>query len=87
MNQFDLVASPMRTDFVKGTPPKDNFKPWTHVLNQIPLDQGVTPGTSIESDLAKAWQQAKKRIFKGRSTKPDSEDADTVNHLTWYEAT
>ena len=42
MNQFDLVASPMRTDFVKGTPPADNFQPWTHVPNQVPLDQGVT---------------------------------------------
>ena len=42
MNQFDLVASPMRTAFVKGVPPAGNFKPWTHVPNQVPLDQGVT---------------------------------------------
>ena len=42
MNQFDLVASPMRPAFVKGTPPADNFKPWTHVPNQVPLDEGVT---------------------------------------------
>ena len=42
MNQFDLVASPMRTAFVKGTPPADNFQPWTHVPNQVPLDEGVT---------------------------------------------
>jgi YVTN family beta-propeller protein len=42
MNQFDLVASPMRTAFVEGEPPTDNFKPWTHVPNQVPLDQGVT---------------------------------------------
>ena len=41
MNQFDLVASPMRTAFVKGAPPADNFKPWTHVKNQVPLDEGV----------------------------------------------
>jgi hypothetical protein len=27
------------------------------------------------------------QIFAGKSTKPDSEDPDTVNHLTWYEAT
>ena len=46
MNQFDLVASPMRTAFVKGTPPADNFQPWTHVPNQVPLDQGVTAGRS-----------------------------------------
>ncbi len=42
MNQFDLIASPMRTDFVKGTPPADNFLPWTHVPEQIPLSQGVS---------------------------------------------
>ncbi len=46
MNQFDLVASPMGTAFVEGTPPADNFKPWTHVPNQVPLDQGVTPAVA-----------------------------------------
>jgi YVTN family beta-propeller protein len=43
MNQFDLVASPMKTAFVVGDPPADNFKPWKHVLNRVPLDEGVTP--------------------------------------------
>jgi YVTN family beta-propeller protein len=38
MNQFDLVASPMRTAFVKGEPPKSNFEPFTHLPNAIPLD-------------------------------------------------
>jgi YVTN family beta-propeller protein len=41
MNQFDLVASPMRTLFVDN-PPAANFLPWTHVPNVIPLNQGVT---------------------------------------------
>jgi YVTN family beta-propeller protein len=41
MNQFDLWASPMRTAFVDD-PPADNFKPWTHVPNGIPLTTGVT---------------------------------------------
>ena len=27
MNQFDLVASPMRTTFVEGAVPAENFKP------------------------------------------------------------
>ena len=31
----------MKTAFVDD-PPADNFKPWTHVPNGIPLDQGVT---------------------------------------------
>ena len=34
MNQFDLVASP--------NPPAENFKPWSHVPNGIPLNAGVT---------------------------------------------
>ena len=93
MNQFDLVASPMRTDFVKGTPPASNFLPWTHVPNQIPLDQGVSASTDKPTDsnmvkaLRAAWLQKKAQISAGKLTKPDSEDPDTVNHFNWYEAT
>jgi hypothetical protein len=91
MNQFDLVASPMRTAFVEGTPPADNFKPWTHVKNQVPLDQGVTTTTAANTTdsprvkaLRAAWLQKRTQIFAGKLTKPDSEDPDTVNHLNWY---
>jgi len=95
MNQYDLVASPMGTDFVKGTPPTSNFDPWTHVPNQIPLDQGVTasnddPKSNVAPKiraLQKAWLQKKAQIFAGKLTKPDSEDPDTVNHLNWYMST
>jgi hypothetical protein len=93
MNQFDLVASPMRTAFVKGQPPAENFQPWTHVPNQVPLDQGVTASIPDTKDsprvkaLRKAWLQKKAQIFAGKLTKPDSEDPDTVNHLNWYETT
>jgi YVTN family beta-propeller protein len=94
MNQFDLVASPMRTAFVQGEPPEDNFKPWTHVPNQIPLDQGVTAavaGNTKDSAgvkaLRAAWLKKKKQVFAGKLTKPDSEDPDIVNHLNWYMAT
>jgi hypothetical protein len=93
MNQFDLVASPMRTAFVKGAPPADNFQPWTHVPNQVPLDEGVTAsadkpmgGARIKA-LRTAWLQKKAEIFAGKLTKPDSEDPDTVNHLNWYLST
>ncbi len=41
MNQFDLTASPMSEIFIDN-PPAANFKPWTHVPNGIPLNQGVT---------------------------------------------
>jgi YVTN family beta-propeller protein len=93
MNQFDLVASPMRTAFVQGEVPADNFKPWTHVANQVPLDDGVTASASDKTSspaimaLKKAWLQKKAKIFAGKLTKPDSEDPDTVNHFNWYMAT
>jgi len=108
MNQFDLVASPMRTFFIDNPPPA-NFEPWTHVPNQIALNTGVdqTPTQNIpscpqkpavkaqpisaESAAVKAlrdgWMKKKAEVFAGKQQKPDSEDVDTVNHLTWYEAT
>jgi YVTN family beta-propeller protein len=93
MNQFDLVASPMRTAFVKGKPPAENFKPWTHVPNQVPLDQGVTASAAHATDSAAikalrvGWLNKKAQIFAGKLTKPDAEDPDTVNHLNWYLST
>ena len=93
MNQFDLVASPMRSAFVDGIPPADNFKPWTHVPNLVPLDQGVTTTAANTSDTAMvkvlrtAWIKKKNQIFAGKLTKPDAEDPDAVNHFNWYMAT
>jgi len=92
MNQFDLVASPMRTAFVDDASGAD-FSPWTHVANQVPLDQGVTSSATNQSAsptaraLRAAWLRKKAQIFAGKLTKPDSEDPDTVNHLNWYMAT
>jgi hypothetical protein len=80
----------MRTAFVQGEPPADNFQPWTHVPNQVPLDQGVsasagrTTGSAAIKSLRKAWLRKKAQIFAGKLTKPDAEDPDTVNHLNWY---
>jgi YVTN family beta-propeller protein len=94
MNQFDLVASPMRTDFVKGDAPADNFLPWTHVPNQVPLDEGVTASAASDATMSpaakalkKAWLKKKAQVFAGKMTKPDSEDPDTVNHYNWYMST
>ena len=92
MNQFDLVASPMRTDFT-NSPASENFKPWRHVANQVPLDEGVTASTDNPAASKKvkalraAWLQKKAQIFAGKLTKPDSEDPDTVNHYNWYMST
>ena len=93
MNQFDLVASPMRTAFVTGDAPAVNFKPWTHVPNQVPLDEGVTASSDTPTngakvkDLRAAWLKKKSEIFAGKLTRPDSEDPDTVNHFNWYMST
>jgi hypothetical protein len=95
MNQFDLVASPMRTAFIDGAPSAANLKPWTHVPNQVPLDQGVksavasnaTPLSPAVKALKVAWLKKKSQIFAGKLTKPDAEDPDTVNHLNWYLST
>jgi len=108
MNQFDLVASPMRTLFVDN-PPANYFLGWPHVSNAIALNTGVnqTPTQTIpacpkapavkaqsipaESPAVKAlragWMAKKAEVFAGKQHTPDAEDIDTVNHLTWYEAT
>jgi YVTN family beta-propeller protein len=106
MNQFDLVASPMRTLFIDN-PPANNFQPWTHVPNQIALNMGVnqtptqpipgaTPAVQPQTKpkesravnaLRAGWMKKKAEIFAGKQHTPDSEDANTVNHLDWYEAT
>jgi YVTN family beta-propeller protein len=41
MNQFDLVASPVRTLFIDNPPP-NNFLPWNYVPAGFPLNTGVT---------------------------------------------
>ncbi len=93
MNQYDLVASPMTTAFVQGTPPPSNFAPWTHVPNQVALNEGVAASSDRPNESRKiralraAWLQKKQQIFAGKLTKPDAEDPETVNHLNWYMAT
>jgi len=93
MNQFDLVASPMREIFVDN-PPAANFLPWSYVANVVPLDDGVTPETHVAQNLSPkakalqaAWLKKKAEIFASKYHIPDSEDPATVNHLDWYEAT
>ena len=84
LNQFDLIASPMLTDFT-NTP---NTTPWTHVPNQVPLTQGVTASvTAKPGSLQFGWQALKKKMFAGKTDKADSVDPDTLNHYDWYEAT
>jgi hypothetical protein len=93
MNQYDLVASPMSTVFISGTPTAAELKPWSHVANQVPLNKGVAASIVKATDspaiqaLQADWAAKKAQVFAGKYQKPDSEDSDTVNHLDWYEAT
>ncbi len=64
--------------------PQEGAAPPTSSTSTAPTNPEAA--SSVEA-LRKAWMAAKKQIFAGKMTKPDSEDPDTVNHLTWYEAT
>jgi YVTN family beta-propeller protein len=92
MNQNDLVASPMYEIFTSN-PPTANFLPWNHVQNDILLDLGTTAKLKLPTNdprvlaLQAGWLKKKAEIFKGKYHIPDSEDADTVRHYNWYEAT
>ncbi len=83
LNQYDLMASPMTTDFT-NTP---NTAPWTHLPNNVPLNKGLTTNAAPLSDMAKAWQVTKADMFRGKLNRPDVQDPYTLNHLDWYEAT
>src|SRR5262249_10341521 len=78
MNQFDLVASPMRTAFVRSKS-EANFAPFNHLPNQVPLDEGVTAATAANKSsnpaveaLKVAWLRKKAQIFAGKLNKPDA---------------
>jgi YVTN family beta-propeller protein len=92
MNQNDLVASPMYEIFVNN-PPAVNFKPWTHVQNDIALDLGTTAKLKLPTQDPKvlavqaSWLKKKAEIFAGNYHKPDVEDPEIVRHYNWYEAT
>jgi YVTN family beta-propeller protein len=87
MNQNDLVASPMATAFVTGTPPESNFAPFSYVAETIALNKGVAAPTAALRSVEREWLKARKQIFAGKFQKPDSEDTDVVGHMNWYFAT
>ena len=94
MNQFDLVATPLTDIFINGTPPASNFAPWTHLPNQIPLNQGVSSASAAPlaagaaaTKAQTAWAAWKKQVFTAKvASTPDIVDADVLNHFDWYDA-
>ncbi len=87
LNQNDLIASPMATAFVEGTPPEANFAPYSYVPETIALNKGVPAPTAALGQVEREWIKARKQIFAGKFQKPDSEDSDVVGHMNWYFAT
>ena len=84
LNQYDLVASPMLTDFT-NTP---DTTPWTHVANRVPLDMGVTTSDAAKpGTIQSGWRALKMKMFAGKTARADSVDPDTLNHYDWYEGT
>src|SRR5215469_10044334 len=68
MNQFDLVASPMR-DVFTNNPPAANLMPWTHVANQIALDMGVNQTPTQPIPAASPAAQAQTNPKESRAVK------------------
>jgi hypothetical protein len=63
MNQNDLVASPLSEIFVDD-PPKNNFLPWAHVPNGVPLNYGVTQ-TPTETSIPGAIASVSPTTYPG----------------------
>jgi hypothetical protein len=68
----------------------------TQTIPSCPPTPGVKAGTKTQSvrtespavkALRAGWMAKKAEVFAGKQHTPDAEDIDTVNHLTWYEAT
>jgi YVTN family beta-propeller protein len=63
MNQNDLVASPLSEIFTDN-PPLNNFLPWTHVPNDVPLNFGVTQ-TPTETSIPGAAASVSPLTYPG----------------------
>lgn len=81
MNQHDLVTPPMR-DVFTNTP---NYTPYTHLPNNIPLNQLTKQQTAdtATKKLQVAWQKESAKMF-ARPQKADSADPNVLNHAIWY---
>jgi len=82
MTQFDQTAAPMSTVFTDYP----DFTPFVALQNQIPLNQ-MNPGSMAQLSVERAWAEASAKMFSGKSTKPDAENPNMLNHAIWYSAT
>jgi len=78
MNINDATAPVMYDNFTN----KPDFTPYTHVKNQIPLDN-MNPKPNELSGLARKWS----KIAASMDTKLDNPaNDDVINHMLWYSA-
>jgi len=76
MNKFDAAALPMRSIFTN----EPNFRPYTTMLNQVPLD---TLTASIDH-LDKNEQMAARESMAMDFTHPDAAPEDKLNRILWH---
>jgi YVTN family beta-propeller protein len=96
MNQNDAAADPMSEIFTD----QPDFTPYNLVANKIPLNwmngqpapQGLsqvaptatTPAAQQMATDWDSWSEKHKSDFGGPVSKPDVENANVMNHATWY---
>ena len=88
LNQFDLVASPMLTDFT-NTP---NFTPLEPRGQRRCRSTHGRDRLGQQRETERAWSAPgmrgqDRRCSSGKTNKADSEDPYTLNHFDWYDAT
>src|SRR5262249_28681189 len=76
LNQFDLAAEPMFDVFTS----KPDFKPFTALANQIPLDEMNPPLAGLRG-LQRKLAEFSLAI---NSSEPDSSPADILNRTIWH---
>ena len=69
-------------DVFTNTP---NYTPYTHLPNNIPLNQLTKQQTAdtATKKLQVAWQKESAKMF-ARPQKADSADSNVLNHAIWY---
>jgi YVTN family beta-propeller protein len=71
---------------VTQTPAQPIPAPTPAVTAAVKAQSAATETPAVKA-LRAGWMNKKAEVFAGKYQKPDSEDVDTVNHLTWYETT
>jgi hypothetical protein len=69
---------------VTGYAAPSSIEPGFNTCNTAPVARKLSPKAKA---LMAGWMKKKAELFAGKYHLPDAEDADTVSHYDWYEAT